>query len=104
MARKKGEPMKKTTVSLPAALLERLDAEVEGRKRSAFIAEAIEEKLERVETVRVIDETAGAWKDEDHPEMATEEDIERWLAELRGYTYEPGTLRVAEPKQEYKTS
>jgi hypothetical protein len=104
MARKKGEPRVKITVSLPVTLLERLDAEIKGRKRSAFIAEAIEEQLEREETLRVIDETAGAWKDEDYPHLATEEDIERWLAELRGEPPPQTVQKVAESGTEYKTS
>jgi hypothetical protein len=104
MPKKSTEPMRKITVSLPVALLEWLDSKIEGRTRSAFIAAAIEAELDRVETVQVIEETAGSWKDEDYPDLATGKDIDRWIAELRGYSYEPeGQMRkVAEPKSEYK--
>jgi Arc/MetJ-type ribon-helix-helix transcriptional regulator len=104
MAKKDAEPKRKITVSLPVALLEWLDGEIEGRKRSAFIAEAIEEKLDRIETVRVIEETAGAWKDEDYPHLATDEDIDRWLAELRGGAPTESVQKAAETHAEYKTS
>jgi Arc/MetJ-type ribon-helix-helix transcriptional regulator len=96
--------MRKVTVSLPVALLEWLDSKVEGRKRSAFIAEAIAEKLNLVEQAEAIEASAGAWKDEDYPHMATEEDIDRWLAELRGGSLPPAAKKVAESGTEYKTS
>ncbi len=35
------------------------------------------------EQLAAIEETAGCWSDEDHPELQTDEDVERWLAELR---------------------
>lgn len=76
--------VQKMTVSLPAALVERLRALVPPRKRSAFIAEALEEKLALAEQAQALEEAAGIWTDEHHPEMATGEDIDRWLAELRG--------------------
>jgi hypothetical protein len=31
----------------------------------------------------VLEETFGAWSDEDYPEFATDEDIDRWLREFR---------------------
>jgi hypothetical protein len=31
----------------------------------------------------VLEETAGAWSDDNHPDMRTPEDIDRWVAELR---------------------
>ncbi|MBI2908703.1 MAG: hypothetical protein HYX92_13760 [Chloroflexi bacterium] len=31
-----------------------------------------------------LEATAGAWKDEDHPDLMTDEDVERFIDELRG--------------------
>jgi len=76
--------IQKITVSLPKALLLRLDERIPARRRSRFILEAIEERLAVAEQLAVLDETAGAWTDEKHPEMRTSEDIDRWLADLRG--------------------
>lgn len=85
------ERQEKITVVLPAGLVERLRAHVPARQRSRFILEAIEERLATQELLAAIDETAGAWADEDHPEMRTPEDIDRWLAQLRNswHTSEP---------------
>jgi len=76
--------IQKLTVSLPTALAERLRAVVPPRKRSSFIAEALEERLALAEQAQAFEEGAGIWADEDHLEMATGEDIDRWLAKLRG--------------------
>jgi hypothetical protein len=75
--------LRKLTVMLPGSLLVRLDERVSPRGRSRFIAAAIEERLALVEQLAALDETAGAWSDENHPDMATEEDIDRWLQALR---------------------
>jgi hypothetical protein len=74
----------KITVTLPQALLVRLRAHVPARQRSRFILEAIEERLELEEQIAALDETAGAWSDQNHPEMRSDEEIDRWLRDLRG--------------------
>ena len=80
----------KITVSLPKALLARLDERIPARGRSHFIIEAIEARLALAEQLAALDETAGAWTDENHPEMRTGEDIDRWLEELRNSWGQPG--------------
>jgi len=35
------------------------------------------------EQFAALEEAAGCWGDDDHPELRTDEDIDRWLAELR---------------------
>lgn len=84
MATETNRPTRKVTVTLPISLLARLDGIVPSRLRSAFIARAIEEQLALVEQAVALEESAGAWRDEDYPDMATEGAIDRWLAELRG--------------------
>lgn len=73
----------KITLTLPKALLARLDAAVPARRRSRFIAEAIEERLAIEEQLVALEESAGVWSDERHPELRTEADIDNWLRELR---------------------
>jgi metal-responsive CopG/Arc/MetJ family transcriptional regulator len=73
----------KITVTLPRDLLARLREHVPARQRSRFILEALEERLALEEQVTALEETAGAWSDQHHPEMRTDEDIDRWLADLR---------------------
>ena len=72
------------TIALPKVLIRRLRKQIPARLRSEFVAGAIEERLAIAEQVVVLEETAGAWKEEDYPEMRTPEDIDRWLATLRG--------------------
>jgi Arc/MetJ-type ribon-helix-helix transcriptional regulator len=74
----------KITVSLPQELAERLRQHVPARKRDAFIVHALQEQLALEEQLKVLEETAGAWKDADHPELATGADIDLWLEQLRG--------------------
>ncbi len=73
----------KVTVTLPKGLLERLNKTVPSRKRSLFIKEAIEEHLSLVEQVAALEETAGAWSLEHHPDMGDDEGINEWLKESR---------------------
>lgn len=73
----------KITLTLPKALLARLDATVPARRRSRFIAEAIEERLAIEEQLTALEESAGIWSDERHPELRTDADIDNWVRELR---------------------
>jgi hypothetical protein len=73
----------KITVTLPTALLTRLREHVPARQRGRFILEALEERLALEEQIVALAETAGAWSEQNHPEMRTDEDIDRWLGELR---------------------
>ena len=75
--------LQKITVMLPEALLSRLREYVPARQRSRFILEAIEERLALEEQITALAETAGAWSDQNHPEMRTDEDIDHWLDNLR---------------------
>jgi predicted transcriptional regulator len=79
----KATNVQKVTVTLPKKLLKRLDEIIPNRQRSRFIATAIQEQLAMLEQLAALEESAGAWTDENHPEMQTEADIDRWLAQLR---------------------
>ncbi|MFQ6090752.1 MAG: CopG family ribbon-helix-helix protein [Candidatus Bipolaricaulia bacterium] len=80
--------MRRTNVMLPEELLEEIDRVAGKRKRSRFIAEAIEEKLARVRFEEALAQAAGAWSDENHPELKTQEDINRYLERVRRSTDE----------------
>lgn len=73
----------KVTVTLPKGLLERLNENIPSRKRSLFIAKAIEEHLALIEQVAALDEAAGAWSLENHPTMRDAAGIDRWLKDTR---------------------
>lgn len=73
----------KVTVTLPKGLLERLDQVVPRRKRSQFITEAIKEHLDLIEQQAALEEAAGAWSLRHHPTLQDEQEIDRWLDDLR---------------------
>ena len=77
------EYTRRINVTLPATLLEELDRLVPAGKRSEVIAEATATYLSRLKVLAAIRDTQGAWKDEDHPELAIPEDVPAWLQALR---------------------
>ncbi|MCG2769760.1 MAG: hypothetical protein L6435_15480 [Anaerolineae bacterium] len=70
-------------VTFPDSLLEELKRYVPGRKRSKFIVEATEKELHRMRFRKALRESAGAWSDEDHPDLMTAEDVNRYIRRLR---------------------
>lgn len=73
----------KITVTLPKDLLDRLNQIVPARGRSRFITEAIDQHLIAEEQLAVLNETAGAWSDEHHPDLRTDAQIDQWIQDLR---------------------
>lgn len=74
---------RRINVTFPAELLDDLDSLAPPRKRSQIIVEATADYVRRLKLLTAIKETAGIWTDEDHPELSTPEDIDRWLREMR---------------------
>jgi hypothetical protein len=70
-------------VVLPEDLLLRIDRVIGKRKRSRFLVEAAEEKLERDRLRAAIDAAAGAWKPEDHPEWKRKGGAAAAIREMR---------------------
>jgi hypothetical protein len=56
---------------------------IPARERTHFVEEVLARELRRARLREVLARTAGAWKDEDHPDMMTFEDVNRWLEEIR---------------------
>jgi len=56
---------------------------IPARERTRFVEEILERELRRRKRKAAIQDSAGAWKDEDHPDMLTGEDIDRWIEEQR---------------------
>lgn len=73
----------KVTITLPAAVWTRLNELIPARQRSRFIAQVLEEQLVMAEQQLALQETAGAWLDEDHPDMQGGAAIDQWLDTLR---------------------
>ena len=68
---------------LPAALLQRIDQLVGKRKRSAFIEEAVEERVMRERLRKALRATAGMLREDYPPEWETPETTREWLGEIR---------------------
>ncbi len=79
----------KTHLVMPEDVLIQIDELVGKRKRSQFVTQATLKELRRIRLERALDGAAGAWKDEDHPELA-EAGTEQWVRDLR--TLDAGRL------------
>ena len=78
------EKTQRINVTFPERLLAELDELVPPRKRSQFIVRATDEYLRKLKLVSAIQETAGAWDEASHPELATPADVDGWIRDRRG--------------------
>jgi hypothetical protein len=76
----------RTNVMLPADLLVEIDHVAGARGRSAFLAEAAQERLARLRFDRAASRGYGAWKEENHPDLVTDADMSRYLTRIRSST------------------
>lgn len=73
-----------TPIRIPIDLLQAIDKHVGKGQRSKFIVEAAERELIRQRQLQAFEESAGAWKDEDHPDLpSTMEGMARYMRRLR---------------------
>jgi hypothetical protein len=72
---------KRAHVFLPGGLLSDIDQLFGKRNRSAFLTEIVEREVRRQKLLRAVDEAAGCWKDEDHPELKN--GSAAWVKQLR---------------------
>ena len=56
---------------------------IPARERTKFVEEVLARELRRRKLKEAIEKSYGAWKDEDHPDMMTGEEIDRWIEEQR---------------------
>jgi hypothetical protein len=73
----------KAHLVLPREILEEVDRIAGKKKRSLFIAEAAREKIEKERFLKILEETHGAWGDDNHPELRSPKDMERYLRRTR---------------------
>ena len=74
----------RTTFVLPVETAEKLKEFVPDRKRSQFVAEAIEQHLMKMVYQQGLELSFGAWKDEDYPHLSTHEDVDNYIRNIRG--------------------
>lgn len=78
----------KTQVVFPEDMLKVLDKIVPRKKRSEFIVQAIQKEVERIYFGEILKEVAGAWSDENHPDLNKQQDVNRYLRRIRLSTNE----------------
>ena len=76
----------KTNVVLPKDLIKNIDEVAGRRRRSEFLTQAAKEKLARMRFERAADKAFGSWKDENHHDIVSDEDMERYLRRIREAT------------------
>jgi hypothetical protein len=73
----------RTHIVFPKELIEAVDRLVGPRKRSAFLVQAVEEKIDRERLGRALATTAGFLAEGTHPEWETPQQVSAWVHELR---------------------
>ena len=76
-------PTRRVIITFPESLLGDMKRFVPARKRNEVIVAATEELVRKMRLLAVLEETAGAWTDENHPDLTTPEDVEIWLRDTR---------------------
>jgi hypothetical protein len=89
--------LQRISITIPTNLLERMSKRLTARQRSEFIIQAIEELLAIEEQVTALDEAAGLWTDERHPELQTPEQVNQWIKALRSSWALPTTIKPMPP-------
>jgi hypothetical protein len=73
----------RTHVILRDDLVEEVDKRVGKRRRSEFINEAVEERLNRLHLIESAEAVAGSLRDVDTPGWETEESTLEWVRKMR---------------------
>jgi len=70
-------------ITIPMALFKELEANIPAEQRDRFFTDLLERELRRERLKRALKESAGAWKAEDHPELAEPDGVEKYVRRLR---------------------
>jgi hypothetical protein len=65
------------------SLMDDLRRAIPARERTRFVEEVLARELRRRKLREAIKTSYGAWKYEDHPELKTGKDIDRWIEKGR---------------------
>lgn len=72
---------KRVHIVIPEELAAEIDQMTGKRGRSQFLVDAAHREISRHRMVRAVSQAAGAWKDEDHPDIRRGAD--RYVARIR---------------------
>jgi metal-responsive CopG/Arc/MetJ family transcriptional regulator len=73
----------RTHVIIPDALVEEVDRLVTARKRSLFIANAVEKELKKMRLLSIATRAAGSLKDVVIPGWETSKSAAKWIHDVR---------------------
>ena len=65
------------------SLMDDLRTSVPARERTRFVEDILARELRRRKLLDALEKAYGAWTDENHPEMKTPKDIDRWVRDGR---------------------
>jgi hypothetical protein len=68
---------------LTKPLADELRRLIPARERTRFVEEVLARELHRRKLKEALEASAGAWTLENHPELVTGKDIDRWIEEQR---------------------
>ena len=69
----------KSSIKINKNLIEELCRVVPAHERSSFVESVLTRELKKRKLRKVLKKSYGAWKDENHPELATFEDVNLWV-------------------------
>jgi len=74
-------------------------------ERNQFIVELIEREVKRLKLMKALEISFGAWSDEDHPDLMTVEDVDRYVRRLReGWVAQPWGVSAEENQEDARLS
>ena len=76
--------LKQANFQIPEDLLNQLRETVGKGELSRFVSQALKRELQRLRQLKAIDETFGAWKGGEHPELAV--GVDRFVRNIRKST------------------
>lgn len=78
-----GAVKERMNLYITKSVMDELRRAIPARERTKFVEEVLARELRRRKLKEAIKASAGAWTDENHPELMTGEDIDRWIEEQR---------------------
>ncbi len=81
MVSERSRRMEKISVSFPKGLLEEIKRFVPPRHRSRIIVEGTSRMIALFKQQKALKETAGLWKEEDHPEL--KDGVDSYIRNIR---------------------
>ena len=90
---------KRINVTFPISLLDDLRRIVPRRERNRFIVEATERELAKLRLMEALEESVGTWSGDDYPDLASSEDVDRFVRRVRESALPRSWDEIAEDKR-----